>query len=161
MKDRSYGLLLASWPRYQKCFKTIVFSILLAPSAFQLRGKIYKKASPDRSKIKQKFGQHLDPIFNGFWRPTWFQDPPKTFPKSMKNRLQMDIQINHNFVCILNGLLVALGANMAPKACQKRVLEGLTFPPVLGLGGVLGGLGASWGPRADFNRFLFDCSSIF
>ena len=64
--------------------KNVCFSILFGPSAFQLRSKIDKKASPGRSKIKQKIGQHLDPIFNGFWRPTWLQDPSKTRPKSRK-----------------------------------------------------------------------------
>ena len=68
----------------------------------------------------------------------------------------MDFQINQNFVCILNGLLVAFGANMAGKPSQKGGRGGDESAPVFGLGRVLGGLGASWGPRADFNRFLID-----
>ena len=56
--------------------------VVSRPSNFEAKFK--KKTYPDRSKFKQKFGQHLDPIFNGFWRPTWLQDPPKTRPKSRK-----------------------------------------------------------------------------
>ena len=41
--------------------------MILAISAFQLRSKIDKKASQDRSKFKQKIGEHLDPFFDGFW----------------------------------------------------------------------------------------------
>ena len=69
----------------------------------------------------------------------------------------MDIQINQNFVCILNGLLVALGANMAPKASQKGVLGG-GLVPVFGLGvlgGVLGPLGAQEPILIDF-WLIFD-----
>ena len=68
----------------------------------------------------------------------------------------MDFQINENFVCFLTGLLVALGANMAPKSFQNGARGGGPLVPVFGLGGSWGGLGASWGPRADFNRFLVD-----
>ena len=68
----------------------------------------------------------------------------------------MDFQINENFVCFLRGLLVALGANMAPKPFQNGARWGGESAPVFRLGGDLGGLGASWGPRADFNRFLVD-----
>ena len=67
----------------------------------------------------------------------------------------MDFQINENFVCFLRGLLVALGANMAPKSFQNGARGG-GIAPVFGLGRLLGGLGTSWGPRADFNRFLVD-----
>ena len=66
----------------------------------------------------------------------------------------MDIQINQNFVCILNGLLVAPGANMSGKASQKGGQGGDDFPPVLGLGGVLGALGNCWAPRFSKNLFL-------
>ena len=59
--------------------------------------------------------------------------------------------MNQNFGCILNGLVVAFGANMAGKSSQKGAGEGLESDPVLRVGTVLGGLGASWGPRADFN----------
>ena len=59
-----------------------MFLMILAISAFQLRSKIDKKASQDRSKFKHKSGQHLDPFFDGFWdqlgsilggscRPSW------------------------------------------------------------------------------------------
>ena len=43
------------------------FVKLLSPSVFQLRSEIDKNASPGRSKSKQKFGQHLDFLFDGFW----------------------------------------------------------------------------------------------
>ena len=43
-----------------------------------------------------------------------------------------------------------------PKGAREGEDIGGDIPPVFGLGGVLGGLGASWGPRADFNRFLVD-----
>ena len=64
--------------------------MFFGPSGFQLRSKIDKKVTPDRSKIEQKFGQHLDPISDASWRPTWLprpsQNPPKIDQKSMKNR---------------------------------------------------------------------------
>ena len=44
-----------------------MFLMILDPSAFQLRSKIDKTASQDRSKFKHKFGQHLDPFFDGSW----------------------------------------------------------------------------------------------
>jgi len=72
----------------------------------------------------------------------------------------MDFQINENFVCFLRGLLMALGANMVPKSFQNGARGRLAFAPLFGLGRLLGGswgrLGASWRPRADFNRFLVD-----
>ena len=68
----------------KKLKKLKVFARFFALPAFQLRSKIDKKASQDRSRFKQKFGQHLDRIFNGFWRPTWVQDPSKTLQKSRK-----------------------------------------------------------------------------
>ena len=45
---------------------------------------------------------------------------------------------------------------MAEKASQKGARRGEEIAPVFGLGGSWRGLGASWGPRADFNRFLVD-----
>ena len=72
----------------------------------------------------------------------------------------MDIQINQNCVCILNGTLVALGANMAPKSFQNGARWGDESAPCFragrGLGGVLGPLEPQEAPRADFNRFLID-----
>ena len=50
----------------------------------------------------------------------------------------MDFQINQNFVCILNGLLVGLGANMAGQASQNGARGGVESAPVFGLGRVLG-----------------------
>ena len=110
------------------------------PSNFE--AKFNKKPSPDRSKFKQKFGQHLDSIFNGFWRLTWVQDPPKTRPEMEENRCKMGFQINENFVCFLRGLLIALGANMVPKSFQNGARWGVEsarcFRAWNGLGGVLG-----------------------
>ena len=40
--------------------------MFLGPSAIQLRSQIDKKASPERSKIKQKIDQHLGTIFDRF-----------------------------------------------------------------------------------------------
>ena len=40
--------------------------MFFGPPAFQLRSKIDKKASPDRSKFKQKICQHLDPFLMDF-----------------------------------------------------------------------------------------------
>ena len=54
----------------------------------------------------------------------------------------MDIKINQNFVCILNGLLVALGANMAEEAFQNGAWMVVVFP--LGFGEIFGDLGGSW-----------------
>ena len=72
----------------------------------------------------------------------------------------MDFQINENFVSFLIGLLMALGANMAPKSFQNGARWGDESAPCFrawkGLGGVLGPLGAQEAPRADFNRFLVD-----
>ena len=98
------------------------------------------------------------------------QNPPKTPPKSMKNRWKMDIKNDENFECILNGFLVALGANMAPKPSQnpspRRCPIGVLLGPLGVLEGSWGALGASWGPRANFidfwsifDRFLIDFAS--
>ena len=55
---------------------------------------------------------------------------------------------------------MALGSQHGRKSLPKGARGGGDIggesPPVFGLGGVLGGLGASWGPRADFDRFLVD-----
>ena len=68
--------------------------------------------------------------------------------------------MNENFVCFLRGLLIALGANMAPKSFQNGARGGDDIPPCFrswrGLGGVLGPLGAQEALRADFIRFLLD-----
>ena len=90
------------------------------------------------------------------------QNPPKTRPKSMENRWKMDIKNDENFECILNGFLVALGANMAPKPSQnpspRRCPIGVLLGPLGVLEGSWGALGASWGPRANFIDFwsIFD-----
>ena len=45
---------------------------------------------------------------------------------------------------------------MAGKASQKVAGKYATLLLFSGLEGSWGGLAASWGPRADFNRFLVD-----
>ena len=72
----------------------------------------------------------------------------------------MDFQINEKIVCFLTGLLMALGANMAPKSFQNGARWGVESAPCFragkGLGGVVGPRGAQEAPRADLNRFLVD-----
>ena len=93
------------------------------------------------------------------------QNPPKTRPKSMKNRWKMDIKNDENFECILNGFLVALGANMAPKPSQnpspRRCPLGVPLGSWRALGGLLGPLGAQEPILSIFDRFLIDFWSIF
>ena len=66
----------------------------------------------------------------------------------------MDIDIDQNFVCFLSGLLMALGANMAPKSFQNGARWGVESAPCFrawrGLGGVLGPLGAQELILVDF-----------
>ena len=52
---------------------------------------------------------------------------------------------------------MAVGANMAPKSFQNGARWGVEGAPCFRAWKGLGGdLGASWGPRADFDRFLVD-----
>ena len=71
--------------------------MIFGPSAFQLRGKINKKGSPDRSKIKQKIGQHRDPFFDASWKPTWLPRPSQNLHKINQKSMKMGIKINHIF----------------------------------------------------------------
>ena len=89
------------------------------------------------------------------------QNPPKILPKSIKNQKTIDINMKQNFACILHGLLVAFGANMAQKASQKGSVRGGKYLLLLSLEGTWGALGGFWGPRADFSRFLIDFGRIF
>ena len=77
----------------------------------------------------------------------------------------MDSKIDQNFACILSGLLVALGPNMAPKVHQKGAEGVVHFPPVFVLGGVPGGSGGLLGSKSlsgsDFHRFVIDFCMIF
>ena len=88
------------------------------------------------------------------------QNPPKTRPKSMKNRWKMDIKNDENFECILNGFLVALGANMAPKPSQnpspRRCPLGVPLGSWRALGGLLGPLGAQDPILSIVYRILID-----
>ena len=89
------------------------------------------------------------------------QNPPKTLPTSTQNRSKIDVKIDENFDCILRGFLVALGANMAPKASQKPPPREGKSAPVLGLGGDLGGSWGLLGSKSQFYRFLIDFWSNF
>ena len=68
----------------------------------------------------------------------------------------MDLKLDENFECILRGFLVALGANMAPKASQKASPGGRAFAPMLALGRDLGPLGVQELILSIFDRFLID-----
>ena len=72
----------------------------------------------------------------------------------------MDIKNDENFECILNGFLVALGANMAPKPSQnpspRRCPLGVPLGSWRALGGLLGPLGAQEPILSIFDRFLID-----
>ena len=85
-------------------------------------------------------------LLERFWVDFEANLDAKTPPKSTKNRKKMDIEIDQNFACILSGLLVALGANMAEKASQKGA--GGFFGLFFGLGGVLGGSWGLLGPKS-------------
>ena len=118
--------------------------MFFGPSAFQLRSKIDKKASPGRSKIKQKIGQHLDPIFDGFWsqlgsilgglwRPSWRQVGTKCHQNPTPKPIKKLITFWEPSGAILNGfwlpkapascvqlaLMLALGAKMGPRRPKK------------------------------------------
>ena len=138
----------------KKLKKQFVFSRFFGPSAVQLRSKIDKKTSPDRSKMKQKFGQHLDPIFDASWRPTWLprpsQNPPKIDQKSMKNGPK-----NHSYflnpswsqcgtiLVQLLGHLVPTWPNLVPTWSQLG--PNMAPKPPMGQGS----LGPFFGPRCD------------
>ena len=122
-------------------------------SGLQKSVKFHKNTKKNPTKIVSQFSMPLGGQHGA-------QNPPKTRPKSMKDRWKMGLKIDENFECILRGFLVALGANMAPKASQKPLPRGgvlsSLFLTCWALEGSWGALGASWGPRADFNRFLVD-----
>ena len=138
--------------------------MIFGPSALQLRSKIDKKTFPDRSKMKQKFGQHLDPIFDASWKPTWLprpsQNPPKIDQNSMKNRPKHHSYFLRSSWSQCGAILVQLlghlvptwpnleptwaqhGPNMAPKWRMERDMRSLFGGSCGALGGVLG---APWG----------------
>ena len=132
--------------------KTTNCSILFGPSASQLRIEIDKKASPGQSKIKQKIGQHLDPIFDAswtqlgsilgrFWRPSWSQVGTKCNQNPTPQPIKKIItfwdasgSILGGFSCPSWGVLggpsrvrratfLALGTVLAPK-CAQDALRG-------------------------------------
>ena len=118
--------------------------MFFAPSALQLRSKIDKKASPGRSKIKQKIGQHLDPIFDGswsqlgsilgrFWQPSWSQVGTKCHQNPTPKPIKKMITFWEPSGTIFGGfllpravfqfariaLMLALGAKMGPRRPKK------------------------------------------
>ena len=68
----------------------------------------------------------------------------------------MGFQIDENFECILRIFLVALGANMAPKASQKPPPREGKIAPMLALRRDLGLLGAQELILSIFDRLLID-----
>ena len=107
----------------KKAKKTKGFSRFFGTPAFQLQIKIDKKTSPDRSKFKQKFGQHLDPFFDGFWEqlgsifgkllaaklePCWHQMASKPNPKTNQKTTAFWKASGTNF----NQFMVDLGSNL-------------------------------------------------
>ena len=100
-----------------------MFLIILGLPAFQLRSKIDKKASQDRSKLKHKFGQHLDPFFDGFWyqlgsilggfcRPSWSHVGTKWHQSRTQKSIKKIITLWEASGTNFNEFLVDLGANL-------------------------------------------------
>ena len=85
--------------------------------------------------------------------PRSSQNPAKIDEKSMKDGLP-----NQSKFCMLfEWPFSGSWKPTWPEKLPKRVAGGdATLLPFSGLEGSWGGLGASWGPRADFNRFLVD-----
>ena len=115
--------------------------MFFCPSAFQLRCKIDKKASPGRSKIKQQnwsaswsnFWWVLEPTWVDFGRvlvpklePFWHQVAPKPDPTT-------DQKNDHSLEGLRIDFWWILGPNMAPKR-RKRNWWNLYF---LALGALL------------------------
>ena len=97
--------------------------MILAISAFQLRSKIDKKASQDRSKFKHKFGQHLDPFFDGFWdqlgsilgafcRPSWSHVGTKWHQNPISKPIKKMITFWKASGTNFNQFLVDFGSNL-------------------------------------------------
>ena len=81
------------------------------------------------------------------------QNPSKTDPQWMKILSKIDSDVNQKIACILSGVLVALGANMVPKASQNGARGGVfwsCFSLWSGLGGLLRPLGAQEPILIDF-----------
>ena len=92
-------LLVGKLPEVAKMIKKIIFFQCFWSFGLPTSKHNLQKASPDRSNINQKFGQHLEAIFDIFWnqlgsfsegfrRPSWYQVGTKNnenpTPKSIK-----------------------------------------------------------------------------
>ena len=80
----------------------------------------------------------------------------------------MELKIDGNFACILRWFLVALGANMAPKASQNARPWEVKSAPMLGLARDLSSFGRTLGPQRSFywfwsifNVFLLNLGRFF
>ena len=122
-------------------------------SGSQKSVKIDKNRKTNPTKIASRFSMPL-----GGQHGT--QNPPKTPPKSMKNRWKIDSKIDENFECILSGLLVALGANMAAEPPKNRP-QGVLLFSVCGILGSLGGLLRPLGAQEQMLSICHRCLSDF
>ena len=118
--------------------------MFFGPSALQLRCKIDKKASTDRSKIKEKCCQHLDANFDrfgsqlgsilgGFWRPSWTQVGTKwqqnPIPPPIKNMITVEKASGR----ILKGFWSQLGSNLDHLGLHPAADVGSLGAPSAGL----------------------------
>ena len=106
--------------------------MFFGPSALQLRSKIDKKASPDRSKIKEKCCQHLDANFDrfgsqlgsilgGFWRPSWTQVGTKWQQTRPHNQSKIWSLLRRPPERILKGFWSQLGSNLDHLGLKTRL----------------------------------------
>ena len=110
-----------------------VFFQLLGLSAFQLRGRICKKSSPERSKkIKHKNDHNVDPILNRFlnkfgsilgefWPPSWRQIDTKRHPNPTAKPSRKSIPLWKASGSILNGFW--LSSWLQPKGANLSIFK--------------------------------------
>ena len=72
------------------------FQYFWLPRPVNFEAKFNKKRTQTDQNSSKQFGQHLDPIFNGFGRPTWVQDPSKNPPKSFPKSIKIQSKITYN-----------------------------------------------------------------
>ena len=78
----------------------------------------------------------------------------------MKNGSQNRWKFRMHFKRVFGGSWGQHGPKSLPKAPENEAQLWFTLVPCWVLEGTWGALGASWGPRADFDRFLIDFWSI-
>ena len=118
--------------------------MFFGPSVVQLRSKINKKAFPGGSNIKQKIGQHLDPIFDWFLEPSWVDFGTVLATKLEPSWSQMlpkpntkSNQKNYHFLeALRNDFGWILASKLVPKKRGRRGVE-RTFGALVG----------SWGQK--------------